>query len=290
MRLRHGYPLPTFFWLSVGLLAYYPAPLLPVARLYHALCGPFPVLTALGRMIPPLSLALVFLSIGAAVAAGLLSALGGTLSALRIARGFDRLAAPLPARLAIAASRLDLEGRLRFLATPVLAAFCYRVVQPRVGITAGLLARLDDQELAAVLLHERHHLRRRDPLRYLLLQAAADGFFMAPLATAVQRRVETRMELAADRAALAEVPRGALAGALLAALAGRTFLPAGMAALGATEARIAHLAGKPHVPALPRDAILATMATFCVGGIVAVSLATPHQLWELVCTLCPGLG
>ena len=57
-----------------------------------------------------------------------------------------------------------------------------------------------------MLLHERHHLRRRDPLRYLVLHALSAGLFMLPLALVLQRWAETRMELAADRAALAASP------------------------------------------------------------------------------------
>lgn len=289
MHPRQRLLIPALFWIGVVLLAFYPALLLPVARLYHALCVPFPLLAVPGRIIPPLPLALVLVTLGAAMSAGLLSALRGVTSALRIARGFDRRAAPLPPRLASRLHGLDLRERVSFLATPVPAAFCYRLVRPRVAVTAGLVERLDDQELTAVLLHERHHLRRHDPLRYLLLRALAAGLFMVPLAAAVRHAIETRIELAADRAALAEVPRGALAGALVAALAVAVPRSAGMAALSATEARIAHLVGEPELPAFPRMAVLGTCVVMAGAIVVLTALAAPHRLWELVCAVCPGL-
>ncbi len=184
---------------------------------------------------------------------------------------------------------MDLEDHLIYLPLATPAAFCFGLLLPRVAITAGLLDRLDDTELIAVLLHERHHQWRRDPLRYLLLHAVVSGLFMLPLARAAKRWVETRIELAADRAALAVVPRGALAGALIAALAGPTAIPAMLASLSATEARIAHLTGRSEAPTVPRSTILATAVL--LGGLILVltSLTTTRQVWELVCALCPGL-
>ena len=54
----------------------------------------------------------------------------------------------------------------------------------------------------AVLAHERQHLRRHDPLRYLVLYALSTMAFMVPVVPALRRRQEARIEIAADRAAL----------------------------------------------------------------------------------------
>ncbi len=40
--LRREVRAGTLLWLGVAILALFPAPLMPVARLYHALCVPFP--------------------------------------------------------------------------------------------------------------------------------------------------------------------------------------------------------------------------------------------------------
>ncbi len=170
-----------------------------------------------------------------------------------------------------------------YLNHPVVAAFCYGFLRPRVAVTAGLLARLDDTELIAVLAHERHHLRRRDPARYLGLHALAAAAFMFPVAPAIRRRLETRLELAADRSALAIVPRGALAGALLAVLAGGEATVIGAARLSATEARIAHLAGNPDLPSIPNRASMTSVALLAVIVAATADLAG----WtSMVCMLC----
>jgi Zn-dependent protease with chaperone function len=113
----------------------------------------------------------------AAIGVLALALLGATVTAtailaavreLRAARRFDaclraatRPEAP-PARpaaaTALAADAIVLEG-----GKP--QAFCAGLLRPRVYITTGSLERLDEAALAAVLEHERHHARRRDPLR-----------------------------------------------------------------------------------------------------------------------------
>ncbi|MGH2616626.1 MAG: M56 family metallopeptidase [Thermomicrobiales bacterium] len=280
----------SLLWVGVALLSLVPAPLAPVARLYHALCTPFPALAVLGGLIPPLPLALLLLLLGIIVGVGLVTGIRELLGALCVARGLDRLAAPAPSRLGNASRRLGLEHRLTYLATPAPAALCYGILRPRIAVSAGMVDRLDDEELVAVLLHERHHLRRRDPLRYLALHAFAAGLFMVPLAPVIQRWAETRIELAADRAALKEVPRGALAGALMVALTATSVMPAGLAPLSATEARIAHLAGRSERPTVPFAAGLMTVGLMGGLGLALAWLASPEQLRELICALCPELA
>lgn len=276
-------------WAGVFLLAVFPAPLMLIARLYHALCVPFPALAVLGRIMPPLALALGVVLIVTVVGASLISGVRECLASLEVARMIAHLSAPLPPRVRSVARALALEERLTYLPTPAPAALCYGLLSPHIAITDGLLQRLGDEELRAVLLHERHHLTRRDPLRYLALQALAAGLFMVPLTAILQRWAETRIELAADRAALAVVPRGALAGALLAALNAPSALPAGLASLSATEARIAHLSGRSARPPVPYLATLVTMALLASLGITMAWLARPEQTWELLCALCPWL-
>jgi Zn-dependent protease with chaperone function len=60
-------------------------------------------------------------------------------------------------------------------------AFCIGLLRPRVYVSRATLEFLDDDELEAVLAHEVHHARRRDPLRLLAARALADGLFFLPL-------------------------------------------------------------------------------------------------------------
>lgn len=280
----------TLLWSGIVLLAVFPAPLMPIARVYHALCVPFPALAVLGRIMPPLPLALVVVILLVIAGASLIAGVRELRATLEVTRAIAHLSAPLPHRLRDAARALGLAERLAYLPTSSPAALCYGVIRPRIAITAGLLHRLDDEELRAVLLHERHHLAQRDPLRYLALRALAAGLFMVPLTSILRHWVEARMELAADRAALAVVPRGALAGALIAALGAPSPLPAGMASLSATEARIAHLAGRSERPAVPYQTTLVTLALLAGLGVVLLRLARPDELWKLMCALCPWLA
>jgi len=126
-------------------------------------------------------------------------------------------------------------------------AFCAGALRPRIFVTRSLVCQLKPAELDAVLLHEEHHRRRRDPLRYAMRRAAADaGFYVPLLQWWAQHRFEAA-ELAADRAALQQAGRVPLAGALLAVgLLATSSYAASFA--GAAPARVAQILGD----ALPR--------------------------------------
>lgn len=61
-----------------------------------------------------------------------------------------------------------------------LFALTYGVLRPRVLASTGLAATLSDAELAAVLAHEREHLRGRDPLKKVLARAIPARHFYLP--------------------------------------------------------------------------------------------------------------
>lgn len=126
-----------------------------------------------------------------------------TLPLERIERG------PL-SELARAAGTVDL------FTAPALrpAAFCHGLLRPRVVITAGLLERLGPDEQAAVIWHEAHHAREREPLKCLIAQLAARTFFWIPALRDLLDRYLLAKELAADLLAAGQTSRRALAGAL----------------------------------------------------------------------------
>jgi Zn-dependent protease with chaperone function len=273
----------------ITLLTIHPAWLVPSAAAYQDLCARYQLLARLTHRVPPLSLALL-LNLGLlSMLIGLAALALGFVRTLRLNRELRLLAHPQPPRLAPIAADLDLANRLTFLPSFERSAFCYGLVRPRIAVTAGLVDRLDDEELTAVLIHERHHLRRRDPLRYLVFHALGVAVCMIPLASAVRRRLEVRSELAADRAALVVVPPGALAGALLAML-GCGERSGAVAALSATEARIAHLAGRPVASSLPLRAGFASLGFLVVVSLAFVQLATASGLAPMACALCARLS
>jgi beta-lactamase regulating signal transducer with metallopeptidase domain len=81
-------------------------------------------------------------------------------------------------------------------------------------VTRGLLARLDEEELRAALMHEVEHARARGPLKVALAHLAARAFFWLPALGDLLDRFILLSELAADRAAIRVTSRSALAGAL----------------------------------------------------------------------------
>ena len=174
---------------------------------------------------------------------------------------------PLPSALAAAIART----RIRHVAciegsSP--QAFCSGVLHPTVFTTPALIDRLDASQLDAVLLHERYHAERREPLRRDLVKAASDVFFFIPLLRWwAERRLE-ESELAADRAAIGQVGPRTVARALWHAGVRE---PRGLPAFGgAIEARVAQILGE-HVAS--RRPSLSIWLSSAAGSILVMSTA-----------------
>jgi Zn-dependent protease with chaperone function len=271
--------------LAMGLV---PTALAPVARAIYAVCERLPLLSPITGHTPPLFLAFAVVVAAALLASGARAALFGLVATIRFNREIDRQASASPARLQAAGDHLRIGDRLVFLDRPEAMAFCYGLLAPRIGVTAGLLSLLNDAELLAVLAHEQEHLRRRDPLRYLLIDTLAAMAAVVPIAGVLRARVETRIEVAADQAALRAAPRPALAGALLAVLSAPSPAVPGLAGLSATEARIAHLAGQSVLPPLPHLALAATLALAAIFAGVGAHLALSAYHVGSTCLRCIG--
>lgn len=275
--------------LIVALLAVYPAPLLPLARAYQTVCEQYPILTLLTLHAPPTPLVLLFSLVSLGIVVGIGAGVVALWQTHRFNQHLRRSAAAAPPRLVRLATGLGIADRITHLGWTQPAACCYGFTRPDIAVTAGLVTQLDDEELIAVLAHERQHLRRRDPLRYLVLHALSTATFMFPVAAALRRRRETRIELAADRAALAVAPRGALAGALLVALKSPRIPVPGAAGLTATEARIAQLGGRAVMPDIPARLVVASLglAVAIVAAVAHLTLsASSTRALDMICEFC----
>jgi|AMFO01.1.fsa_nt_gi Antirepressor regulating drug resistance, predicted signal transduction N-terminal membrane component len=82
----------------------------------------------------------------------------------------------------------------------VSTAFTSGLLRPRIYISKGLIESLEGPELRAVFLHELHHKRRRDPLRFFLARLLRDTFFYIPVASHLERYLAWRKEHEADSA------------------------------------------------------------------------------------------
>lgn len=132
-------------------------------------------------------------------------------------------------------------------------AFTHGIWTPRIVVSSGLVSAASSSELVAVLRHESHHARSRDPLKVLALNTWAEAFFFLPLLGVVFDRVLDRQEIRADRYAIRRCGVAPVAGALLRAADGPSVgSGAARVAIGGSpllEARVAQLE-TGHAPRL----------------------------------------
>lgn len=104
--------------------------------------------------------------------------------------------------------RLEVVGRLegdpsvRVIADPRPQAFCAGYLRPTVYISRRALELLNKAELKAVLAHEHHHRRVRDPLRFACGRILAQALFFVPVLRSLYERYADLAELSADHAAI----------------------------------------------------------------------------------------
>lgn len=155
---------------------------------------------------------------------------------LLLARG------PVPERLTRAAAQAGIAGRVDLVHCRQPEVFAYGLRAPRVLLTTGGLAALSDGELAAVMHHEAHHVRRRDPLRLTFAHSLGRALFMFPLVGDLSRQLGTATELEADRRAIRDAGRIELASALTRFLGAKRLAAApGVSLQHADELRVAQL-------------------------------------------------
>jgi Zn-dependent protease with chaperone function len=149
-------------------------------------------------------------------------------------------------------------------------AFCAGLLRSRVYISKGALELLDEPALAAVLAHERHHARRRDPLRLACGRALAAGLLFVPTLRYLVQRQQALAEIGADEGAMLAdgVDRSALASAML------SFSQATDAeGIGIDPERIDNLLGEPTSWRFPLALCIATAAALAMLTALAVLAA-----------------
>ena len=217
-------------------------------------------------------------AVGGGLAAVVLVAAVGRCTALvrSVARELDELAVDRrpPMRLTAIAAGLGLT-ELGCVASNEPVAFTGGALRPRVWVSRALDS-LDEEAVTAILAHEAHHARRRDPLRRAVRRSLADVVVVAPVLRWWAEWSAEREELAADRAALRVTSPSALAGALLVVGGGGEAVA--LAAFdGAADARLAQLLGDPP-PArrCPWHLLVASAAG--VFGVGAAALCASQLL------------
>jgi Zn-dependent protease with chaperone function len=141
-------------------------------------------------------------------------------------------------------------------------AFCAGLIRPRVYISTGALALLDDSGRDAVLAHEHHHASRRDPLRLATGRVLGRALFFLPGLRELIEHQQALAELSADEGAVnaAAANRSGLAAAMLsfsnAAVPGRS--------AGIDPARVDFLLGEAPSWRFP--------LALCLGGAAVIAL------------------
>jgi Zn-dependent protease with chaperone function len=159
---------------------------------------------------------------------------------------------------------------------PAAAAYCVPGLRSAIVISAGALNLLDQAELAAVLAHERAHLRARHDLVLLPFTALLRAFRWSATARGANAEVALLIEMLADDRARKLRPARELATALLrVGVSGGGHAPAGaLSATGADAdadgdlaARVTRLLKPP--PGLPVPAIVG------IGVLAALLVLAP---------------
>ena len=172
---------------------------------------------------------------------------------------------------------VDLVGKskgshLRILDVAQPLAYCLPGVRSRVVVSEGALNALADNEIAAILSHERAHLRARHDLVLEMFTAVHAAFPRFVRSANALDAVRLLIELLADDAAVRAAGPTPLARALVTCASGRT--PSGALAAGGptTVLRVRRLGGRPNSLALAATAYFSAAAVLVVP---TVALAVP---------------
>jgi Zn-dependent protease with chaperone function len=165
----------------------------------------------------------------------------------------------------------------RLLDHPAPVAFCIPGARPLLVLSSGMVAELDDDQLAAVVAHERAHLREHHHLLLLPFVAWEAALPVLPAAARAHAAVRELVEMRADDVALASLsgtaPRRTLARAIVAAAggAGGAGVPDGALAVtgSATGARVVRLLEPPR----PLPASVRWAALLCAGLLLLLPTA-----------------
>lgn len=166
-------------------------------------------------------------------------------------------------------------------------AFCAGLLRPHIFVSSAALRALTEDELEAVLAHERHHAHCRDPLRLLFARTVSDALFFLPGMREIASRYAALAEVAADGAAVRANggSRQTLAAALLAFESA-----ASPAVVGIAPERVDSLLGARPAWELPLALIAAALVILTAVGVVAVRVAeaSAHTQLNLPVFLAKG--
>jgi beta-lactamase regulating signal transducer with metallopeptidase domain len=225
------------------------------------------------------------------VTLGLAALLRQLLATLSLIRTLLSRRVTVSRRVAAVAASLGLAGRVDIVRDVRPFSFCYRFRRPRICLSTGLIRRLDDAELRAVLAHERYHLHKRDPLRLVIARYFAAGLYVVPVVEELVEYYTVQKEVAADQAAVRAMGGvRELASALFKALPEADDVDLGLlvpvGSLSVTEARIDQLLGGRSVPFIvSASAVVLSSGAIAAAAVLALGGAVPPAVLAVPWTL-----
>ncbi len=172
--------------------------------------------------------------------------------------------------------RLGLRDKVQFVSSEVSFCFCTGFISPHIYLSQGMVEKLTPRELEALLLHEKHHLKNRDPLKMLLGKLVVSVLFFVPALKDMLKRYSIEKEIAADQSAIQyQGYRRGLAGALQKLVLEHATVPDTSLAVGGGDAlghRIDHLRGHVSRPVHPIPFSRFVTSFFITAFILALVL------------------
>jgi hypothetical protein len=159
---------------------------------------------------------------------------------------------------------------VKVIRDPRPQAFCAGYLRPEVYVSARAVELLTDAELDAVLAHENHHRRARDPLRLAAGRILSEALFFLPGLRPLSERYADLAELSADRAAV-DASKGKKAPLASALLVFDEHGPPGVT--GVSPERVESLLGEPVSLRIPALLLAGSLAALAALGALLWSLS-----------------
>lgn len=105
---------------------------------------------------------------------------------------------PLSQKIKIVAGNLNLTGKINEVDIEEPIVFCYGMKNPKICISSLIVRKLNDEELFAVLEHEKQHLLQNEPFKLFIIQFIVSSIGFMPGIKAITKQYKILCELLAD--------------------------------------------------------------------------------------------
>lgn len=137
---------------------------------------------------------LIFFAIGAMIKTRKISGLTSRFIKLNIANGKKIISSKLQKAVKIA----NIDSEVIEAKNEEAIIFCFGFFRKKICVSSKLVEKLSIQELAAVLLHEKSHIRNNDPLKLFAVKIISGVLFFVPGIDLLQKQFILFSELSAD--------------------------------------------------------------------------------------------